>query len=108
MMGNARNTAQAFAALFIWTFGHNRASPVGAYQQTYGAAQGMGRGEIVAASANFGAYIKILIPLFYSNLFAWATSNGRDIPGLPYFVICGLTALAQLTFKVASPQDKPA
>jgi len=105
MMGTARNSKQAFAALLIWTFGHNRNTPVGSYCQKYGAAQGMGRGEIIAADGNFKAYIKVMIPLLYSNLFAWATSGGRNMPGLPYFVICGLTALSQVTLQIAAPQD---
>jgi len=95
LMGSARNTKQAFLALAIWTFGQLRASPVNAYLQKYGAAEGMGKGEIVAAQGNLAAYCKVLIPLFYSNLFAFTTTNGRNIPGSPYFVICILTALAQ-------------
>lgn len=101
MMGTARNTQQAFTALAIWTFGHNRNNGVGALQQKYGGAQGMGRGEIIACNSNFLAYIKIMIPLLYSNLFAWATSGGRNMPGLPYFVVSALTALSQVTFKIA-------
>lgn len=58
----------------------------------HGAAEGMGKGEIVAAQGNLTAYCKVLIPLFYSNLFAFTTSNGRNIPGSPYFVICVITA----------------
>merc|ERR1711879_646346 len=106
MMGTARNTAQAFLALAIWTFGHNRATPVTTYLQKYGDKQGMGRAEIIASSGNFKAYIKVMIPLLYSNLFAWATSGGRNMPGPPYFVICGLTALSQMTFKIAAPSDE--
>merc|ERR1711862_261922 len=85
LMGCSRNTTQAFVALFVWTFGHNRNTPVASYMQKYGAAQNMGRGEIIAAQGNFAA----------------ATSNGRNMPGLPYFVICFLTALSQCTFKIA-------
>jgi predicted MFS family arabinose efflux permease len=105
MMGTARNTKQALFALAIWTFGHNRANPVNAYLQKYGAAQGMGRAEIVAANGNALAYAKIMIPLLYSNVFSWATSNGRNMPGLPYFVICALTGLSQLTFQNAACED---
>jgi len=104
-MGTARSTAQAFLALFIWTFGHQRNNSVAAYLQQYGAAQGMGKAEIVAANGNLLAYVKIMIPLLYSNLFAWATSNGRNMPGLPYFVICGLTALAQMCLWTANPKS---
>lgn len=105
MMGTARNTKQAFLALAIWTFGHQRSSPVDAYLQKYGGAEGMGRGEIIAAKGNMLAWAKIAIPLLYSNTFAWATSNGRNFPGLPYFLICGITALAQCSFWNAAPQD---
>jgi MFS family permease len=104
MMGTARNTQQAFTALALWTFGHNRNAPVSAYMQSYGQKLGMGKGEIIAADGNFKAYIKVMIPLLYSNLFAWATSGGRNMPGLPYFVICGLTILSQSTFQIAAPE----
>lgn len=105
LMGTSRNTQQAFTALFLWTFGHQRATPVSSYLQKYGAAQGLGKGEIIAAQANLAAYVKVAIPLFYSNLFAWATTNGRNMPGLPYFVICFLTAMSQLTLLKAAPED---
>jgi DHA1 family tetracycline resistance protein-like MFS transporter len=105
MMGTAKNSKQAFAALMIWTFGHNRNAPVSALLQKYGQTQGMGRGAIIAADGNFKAYIKVMIPLLYSNLFAWATSGGRNLPGLPYFVICGLTMLSQATFQIADTTE---
>merc|ERR1711862_576407 len=38
LMGCSRNTTQAFVALFVWTFGHNRNTPVASYMQKYGAA----------------------------------------------------------------------
>jgi len=104
-MGTARSTAHAFFALALWTFGHSRNSGVSTYMQKYGQAQDMGKAEIIAANGNLLAYIKVLIPLFYSNLFAWATSNGRNMPGLPYFMISTLTMLSQLTFMAAAPQD---
>jgi DHA1 family tetracycline resistance protein-like MFS transporter len=105
MMGTSRNTAQAFTALAIWTFGHQRATPVDTYLQKYGAQQDMGRAEIVGAAGNMLAYAKIMIPLLYSNVFAWATSNGRNMPGLPYFVICAITGLAQGAFSQAQVKD---
>jgi predicted MFS family arabinose efflux permease len=103
-MGTARSTPHAFLALFLWTFGHQRANSVNVNLQTYGAAQGMGRGEIIASSSNLLAYVKIIVPLFYSNVFAWATSNGRNMPGLPYFIIAALTALSQAGYFVANPK----
>merc|ERR1719310_2122101 len=106
MMGTARNTKQAFAALAIWTFGHTRSTPVDTYLQKYGAEQDMGRAEIVGAAGNMLAYAKIMIPLLYSNVFAWATSNGRNMPGLPYFVICAITGMSQLDFMNAKADDK--
>eukprot|EP00413_Alexandrium_margalefii_P026032 CAMPEP_0204567334 /NCGR_PEP_ID=MMETSP0661-20131031/36543_1 /ASSEMBLY_ACC=CAM_ASM_000606 /TAXON_ID=109239 /ORGANISM="Alexandrium margalefi, Strain AMGDE01CS-322" /LENGTH=428 /DNA_ID=CAMNT_0051575241 /DNA_START=36 /DNA_END=1322 /DNA_ORIENTATION=+ len=106
LMGSARNTAQAFTALVaFWTFGHQRATSVNSYLQKYGAEQGMGRAEIVGAQGNLIAYLKVMIPLFYSNLFAWATSGGRDMPGAPFAVIAALTAVSQMTFWAAAPQD---
>lgn len=105
MMGSARNTKQAILALMLWTFGHQRNTSVQPYMMKYGQAAGMGRAEIIAASGNLNAYIKVLIPLFYSNIFAWATSGGRDMPGLPYFAICALTALSQAAFWTANPED---
>merc|ERR1719191_784033 len=105
MMGTARNTKQAFLALAVWTFGHNRSVPVDAFLQKCGAAQDMGRAEILGSAGNALAYAKIIIPLLYSNTFAWATSNGRDMPGLPYFVICCITALSQCCFNNAKIED---
>lgn len=105
MMGTARNTKQAFAALAIWTFGHTRATPVDTFLQKYGAEQDMGRAEIVGAAGNALAYAKIMIPLLYSNVFAWATSNGRNMPGLPYFVICAITGMSQLAFFNAKTEN---
>merc|ERR1740117_1848914 len=65
MMGTAKTTQQAFTALFLWTFGHNRNTAcVSPYLQKYGSAAGMGRAEIVGATGNLNAYIKVLIPLF--------------------------------------------
>lgn len=104
-MGTARSTPHAFVALLLWTFGHQRANSVSVNMQTYGAAQGMGRGEIIAASSNLLAWVKIMIPLLYSNIFAWATSNGRNMPGLPYFIIAALTAAAQGVYLVANPKE---
>eukprot|EP00441_Pelagodinium_beii_P033075 CAMPEP_0197639070 /NCGR_PEP_ID=MMETSP1338-20131121/13806_1 /TAXON_ID=43686 ORGANISM="Pelagodinium beii, Strain RCC1491" /NCGR_SAMPLE_ID=MMETSP1338 /ASSEMBLY_ACC=CAM_ASM_000754 /LENGTH=300 /DNA_ID=CAMNT_0043211745 /DNA_START=90 /DNA_END=992 /DNA_ORIENTATION=- len=105
MMGSARTTPQAFAALLIWTFGHQRATPTSSYLQKYAAEEGMGRAEIVAAQGNLTAYLKVLAPLMYSNLFAVGTSNGRNLPGLPYFLIAALTVASQAAFMKADPQD---
>lgn len=105
LMSQARTTKAAFLAIAVWTFGHGRGNPVGAYLQKYGAAQGMGKAEIVGAQGNLAAWFKVVVPLVYSNLFAWATTNGRNIPGAPYLMICALTAIAQGTFQVANPAD---
>lgn len=106
LMARARSTPQAFFALSIWTFGHQRSAPVDAYLQKYGGAQGMGRAEIAGAVGNLRAWCKVMVPLFYSNLFAWSTTNGRNVPGSPYYAICLLTAVAQLCFQNAAPEDK--
>merc|ERR1712190_515236 len=106
LMAQARTTKQAFLALAVWTFGHQRGVPVSSYLQKYGNAQGMGKGEIIGAANNLGAWFKVVVPLLYSNLFSWATSNGRNVPGAPYLLICVLTALSQLAFQTAAPEDK--
>lgn len=105
VLGTSKSTPKLFAALAIWTFGHQRANTVNVNMQTYGGAAGMGRGEIIAASGNLLAYVKIMVPLFYSNVFAWATSNGRNMPGLPYFIIAVLTAAAQAGYGIANPKE---
>merc|ERR1712176_1376053 len=106
LMANARDTKGAFMALFVWTFGHMRATPVSAYLQKYGAKDGMGKAEIIGAQGNLTAWAKVGVPLFYSNLFAFFTSNGRNIPGIPYYAICILTAVAHGVFKSANPSDE--
>jgi Na+/melibiose symporter-like transporter len=105
VLGTARSTPKVFAAIAIWTFGHQRANTVNVNMQTIGNAAGMGRGEIIAASGNLLAYVKIMVPLLYSNVFAWATSSGRNTPGLPYFIIAALMAAAQAGYAVASPKE---
>jgi len=105
MMGSARTTPQAFAALLIWTLGHQRATGTNSYVQKYAAKEDMGRAEIIAAQGNLSAYLKVLAPLLYSNLFALGTSNGHNMPGLPYFLISALTVLSQLAFLKAAPED---
>lgn len=105
LMANARSTPGAFFALFFWTFGHNRQAPVDAYLQKYGQGQGMGRAEILGAVMNLRAWFKVIVPLFYSNLFAWSTSGGRNVPGAPYYAIAVLTAISQGLFQSAGAQD---
>jgi len=104
LMGTARKTPQVLLALCLWTFGHQRANTPSVNLQTYGAAQGMGRAEIIASTGNLLAYIKIMVPLLYSNVFAWATSNGRNMPGLPYFIIAAFTAMSQASYFIANPK----
>jgi len=105
LMANARSTPGAFFALFVWTFGHGRAVPVDAYLLKYGQEQGMGRAEILGAVGNLRAWCKVVVPLFYSNLFSWSTSGGRNIPGSPYYAIAVLTALSQVMYQKAAVKD---
>lgn len=102
-MGLARRTSQVSAAMFLWTFGQLRSNALTTYLQTYGAAEGLGRAEIVVATANLLAYVKVLAPLLYSNLFYWAASKDLRQPGLPYFVVAAMTLLAQVSFWLAAP-----
>ncbi len=67
----------------------------------------MGRAEIAGAQANLLAILKVMIPLLYGNVFAYATTKGRNMPGLPYFLIAALTCASQLAFWTIDP-DKDA
>lgn len=102
-MGLARRTSHLSFAMFLWTFGQLRSNSLTTYLQTYGAAEGLGRAEIVVATANLLAYVKVLAPLLYSNLFSWAISSNNRPSGLPYFVIAAMTLLAQGSFVLAAP-----
>jgi len=103
LLGSARSVRQIAVSLFAMCFGHMRNSAVSAYILKHGQDAGMGRSEIVAAQANLLAVLKVFIPLFYGNLFATATSNGRKMPGAPYFFIAFVTLLSQLCFWTVDP-----
>uniref|UniRef100_A0A7S1PSU0 Major facilitator superfamily (MFS) profile domain-containing protein n=1 Tax=Alexandrium catenella TaxID=2925 RepID=A0A7S1PSU0_ALECA len=103
LLGSARNVQQIVASLGAMCFGHMRNSAVSAYILKHGQSSGMGRSEIVAAQANLLALLKVFIPLFYGNLFAAATSKGRNFPGAPYFFIAFVTCLSQLCFWTVDP-----
>lgn len=108
LLGSSRSAYQLCLALFVMTFGHQRGTPVGAYLQKHGQAAGLGRAEIAAAQANLLAVVKVGIPILYGNIFAWATSRGRNLPGLPYFLIACLTLSAQLTlWSVDADKEEP-
>lgn len=107
LLGTARSVQQIVLSLGTMTFGHLRNSAVSAYIQKHGQALGMGRSEIAAAQANFLAVLKVGIPFVYGNIFAMATSGGRNMPGAPYVLISILTMLSQLTLWTIDPdQDK--
>lgn len=97
-LGTSRSVPQLAAALVAMTFGHLRSTPVAAFLQKDGQETGMGRAEIISAQMNLTALIKVIAPILYGNVFAWATSKGRKAPGAPYLLICLLTILAQLLF----------
>merc|ERR1719408_622759 len=82
-------------------FGHGRAAYPSMLLNEHAANRGMGRGEIGAACGNFLAVLKIIAPMLYGRLFAWATSNGRNLPGLPYLAICMFVTAAQGVFTKA-------
>jgi DHA1 family tetracycline resistance protein-like MFS transporter len=98
LFGTARSPPQIAAALLFIMFGHQRAGEASGLLQVEAAAKGMGRGEIAGAQANFLAIIKIVALVLYSRLFAWGTSSGRKLPGLPYLQIAAFMAAAQFTF----------
>jgi len=107
-LGTSRSTLQVALAVVLMAFGHLRAGAVTNYLQHHGQAEGMGAAEIEAAKANLTAVLKVFMPIMYGNIFAWATSHGRSIPGLPYFLIAVLTGVAQLTFSSADPEEQAA
>ncbi|CAK0802967.1 unnamed protein product [Prorocentrum cordatum] len=76
VLGTARSTPKLFAALAIWTFGHQRNNTVNVNMQTVGNAAGMGRGEIIAASGNLLAYVKIML------VGGCRSSTATSLPGL--------------------------
>lgn len=98
LLGTAKGIKQLVLALFCLTWGHGRSGYPGSLLSEHATKMGMGRGEIAGATANFMAVLKIIAPTAYGRLFAWATSGGRNMPGLPYFVICMFVAAAQMTF----------
>jgi len=104
LLGGAQSVQQVVASLFAMCFGAQRNAAVAAYIQKHGQDSGMGKAEISAAQANFLAVLKVCIPLIYGNVFAFATSGGRKVPGAPYFIIAALTALAQCCFWTCDPE----
>jgi len=104
LFGTAKAVPQIGLSLMAMCFGHTRNSAVAAYIQKHGQAAGMGKSEIAAAQANLLAIIKVGIPVFYANIFVKATTNGRNVPGMPYIVCAILTVLAQLSFWTIDPE----
>lgn len=102
LFGTARGPKQLVLALFCLMFGHGRSAYANILltEQATKELQ-MGRGEIGGATGNFLAILKIIAPLFYGRVFAAGMSNGRSIPGLPYFIICFFVAMAQMSFTKA-------
>jgi len=98
LLGTSSRIQQLGAALVAMTFGHTRGIPVDAKLQKIGKASGMGKGELNAAKMNLTALIKVVAPILYGRVFTWATSKGRNLPGMPYLLICSLTVVAQLCF----------
>lgn len=100
-IASCKSKAQLVLGLLCLMFGHGRSAYPGTLLVNQATQLGMGRGEIGAAQGNFLAILKIIAPVFYGRVFAWGTSNGRNIPGLPYFIICAFLAAAQASFQKA-------
>lgn len=105
LLGTTRSKQQLGLALLCLTLGHQRMGEPGNLLAEHAAATGMGNGEVQGAQANFMAVLKMIAPTLYGRLFEWATTQGRHVPGLPYFLICAFGALAQLL--VASARQTP-
>lgn len=98
LLGTARGFRQVALALFCFSWGHGRGFYPGSLMQGHAREAGMGNGEIQGVQANFMAVLKIIVPTFYGRLFAWATSGGRNMPGLPYYAVCMFIAASQMVF----------
>lgn len=107
LLGTSRSASGLLLTLIAATNGHQRATCASVYLQKHGQAAGMGRAEIAAAQMNLVAVLKVVVPLLYGNIFAWATSKGRNIPGAPYYFIAALTMLAQMNFWRINPDVAP-
>eukprot|EP00415_Alexandrium_ostenfeldii_P001129 UN1129 len=103
IFGTSRTVAQLALSLAVMTFGHQRSTAVKTYLQKHAQATGMGAAEVQGAQANLLAVLKVLVPLMYGNIFAWATSKEKSMPGLPYFLIGALTLCSQMTFSSIDP-----
>jgi len=97
--GMAKSSKHLAVALFFVMFSHQRNAAIAAWTKEHAARAGLGNAEAVAAATNMTAYIKVVAPLLYSNIYAAFTTKGRNWPGAPYFLIAFLSCLSQLTFQ---------
>mmetsp|Transcript_18224 Transcript_18224/g.29639 ORF Transcript_18224/g.29639 Transcript_18224/m.29639 type:complete len:736 (-) Transcript_18224:23-2230(-) len=67
----------------------------------------IGKGQIAAALANWRSIASIVGPLIFGNAYAYATGNPekRYIPGLPFFIVAGMTVGAEHLFRSLSDSD---
>eukprot|EP00929_Paragymnodinium_shiwhaense_P121118 TRINITY_DN93248_c0_g1_i1.p1 TRINITY_DN93248_c0_g1~~TRINITY_DN93248_c0_g1_i1.p1 ORF type:complete len:493 (+),score=81.65 TRINITY_DN93248_c0_g1_i1:115-1593(+) len=100
LLGSASGGTSLTMALLAVTCGHLRKSAVSNSIRRRGRAAGLNRSDVAAAQASLLAALKVVAPLLYAYTFSWAVTRpaGKKIPGLPYFLVAGLTALAQMLF----------
>lgn len=108
LMGLTRSSPQLFVSLFALTLGHQRSSEAGNLLSQQAVAAGMGRGEVVGAITNLTAVLKMIAPMLYSRLFTLSTTGGRNVPGMPYFLIAAFVASAQALIATVPNRVPPA
>ena len=68
---------------------------------------GLGKGEVAAALSNFRTLPAIIGPVTMGYLYSWATKTPevRHIPGLPFYMLAGLMAVAEGAFQMLSKDE---
>ena len=68
---------------------------------------GLGKGEVAAALSNFRTLPAIIGPVTMGYLYSWATKTPevRHIPGLPFYMLAGLMAVAEGAFQMLSKEE---
>ena len=66
---------------------------------------GMGRGEFQGCFANWRALCVAAAPLLYGKVYEWATTGGRSMPGLGYFVAAAIVVATEGLFQTISETE---
>merc|ERR1719329_288310 len=107
LLGLTKSSPQLFLSLFALTLGHQRELEAKSLLSEECVKTGMGRGEIVGATNNLTAVMKVLAPMLYSRLFTFMTTGGRKVPGAPYFLIAFFIACAHAAISSVPGRGAP-